>query len=396
MLFFQLLALNLLIDLRDKAHSTTILSIGFVWGLALLSKVVALVSLGAWLGFWACDRSKLFPLGRKQVLLCIFAALASFTPFLWWNATHSWAHVRLQLWERHFWDFGFAWTKGAEIIFEQFTAAFLLFPLLLYSLCLPLSSLPLAWQSRYRFLRWQAAAMLLLLFTSGCFITQAHPHWSSPAFATLPLLLAVAWEKRPTISLSRWLPSCLAGTQCLLTGITAALAVFPQFMLYIPAERLGGPLGRGLIKGQQRLLGHAALVEALDARVNSLGLDRHPAILSDGYQLSSPLAFAWQHGPVVCLPAFTDQRLLLGHAQAYYLEAKKWTGGPGLYVSRSRNRHLHATLSESFQTVHELEALHQSYAGEEIATYRLFYVEGWLQGKTHENKIEDRPQLSLP
>lgn len=377
LIFFQLLFLLTIAKLFREPQWWMWGVLGVVLGLALLSKFMILFSILGLALFLLSDTQK-----KPSFLPWILSGLFAFTlslPYLFWSSAHGWENLRLQFWERHFWDFGWTAWKGFEYSFEQVAAAGpLLFLPFLFCFFLSAESLPLHWQRPYRFLRLQSVTILLLLFIAGSFITQTHPHWTVLAYPSACILLALFWQQAPQHFISRHLPQFLKITQVCFAGFVVVLMILPQLVVHIPPEYLGWRLGSGLIKGRQRLWGFPELCRELEVRMDALHLDPQSPLFSDGYQISAPLSFAWQKSPVISLPAYFQEKKGLGHAQAFYIPPSSLEGTRGLYLSRSQGPWIEKRLSTQFKHVEPLPPLRQEFGGKVIGEYSLYLVEGLL------------------
>lgn len=379
LLLFQLLALNCMAALLKENSKRGWLALGLCLGWGMLSKLMMGLTLFALVPFlWIVKPREGKKWGREGPFLCFFCMGIVITPFLFWNQKHQWANLRLQLWERHFWDFGFELGKVGEFAFEQMAAASpFLFPFLCVMCVLTPQAFPKPWRAGYTLLRLQMLAHLLFFALTTSVITQAHPHWTLLAYPPLALLLALSWERFSSRRFWRSLPLAVTACQGLLFVVVCVASSFPHVVAQVDPQWLGGALGRGLVKGQQRLFGFEALAKEVRGRLHEHGLEKEGVLFTDGYQFSALLSFACQEYQIVCLPAYLAENHLLGHAQALYFPIEELVGKSGLYLSRDSGKGGEEELAESFEKVTPLAPIEQRFQGVLLKEYRLFKVENF-------------------
>lgn len=375
-LFFQLFAWNVLVDIRESGQGVRWALVGALLGLSLLSKVTAILSVLALVIYLIETSHSRFPYNIRHLAWAALFVCVTFAPYLIWNANYQWQGLRLQLWERHFWDYGWSVSKALEYSFEQIVAASpVLFPFMLGSLCLGKQRLPEQWQEPFRFLQWQCGLPLFFFFVVGSCITQTHPHWTALAYPSAAILLAAWWTLAPKERYLRQLPKGLFALQSCMALLLCLAAFAPQLIFWLEPSYLGSSLGRGLVKGQRRILGFPSLSQEIDIRLREEGLGEDTVIWTNSYQLAGPLSFARQGAPVLCLDAFVREQRVMGHAQRYYVSEKELKGRPGLFLDRHNSAEMEDFLRQHFTEVKALPPVTQSFGSETLASHALYRVE---------------------
>ncbi|SCA64207.1 hypothetical protein SCG7086_CP_00010 [Chlamydiales bacterium SCGC AG-110-P3] len=373
LLFFQLLAFNIVADITMDNRPFRWIALGIVIGFALLSKLVIILSLAAALVFVMASRGG--GIRVRDIATTTATALVVSGPYWWWNMTTRWRALELQAWERHFYDFGFSFGKFFEVWFEQVAAASpLLLPLFVWTLFVGHRHLPDHWRAPYRMLRLQAVIAGGVVIVAGSFISQTHPHWTILAYPPAAILLAVAWSTCPEHWMIQRIPVAIKSLVVIGAISVIVVGAIPQVVVHVKPEMLTPQLGRGLVKGKQRLLGYGEVKDAVEQILEEQLLDIDTQIFTDSYHFGAPLAFALQRGPVICLDAYGSRSPLMGHAQRLYLPRQTITGTGGLYIARGDRSEVEAHLQSLFGEVEPLPPIKQVFAGETVAQYCVFRV----------------------
>jgi len=374
LVFFHLLALNLLVSaIRTDGKRRWYLG-GVALGAELLSKLTAVFTVVSLFLFLAVCPAQRVWLRRKEMYVAILLAIVVFSPFLYWNLTHDWASVRLQLWERHQEGFGPGLAKLGEFLFEQLanTSPFLVIPLV-GCLFVSTANLPVPWQGWYRLMRYQSLTILGFFLVVGT-MAQTHPQWTVLAYPTAAITLAVLWTSVPNHRLVRglkWWIGFSYGTSLLAAGLLllGASVVSPGTL-----KDLGGPLGPGLVKGQLRLVGWSDLRQQLEPFMRQVASDDQARLFVNGYHRAAQLSFHHEGEPVINVDAYLHKGKGTGNAQWYYLPPERVDGTSGIYVAD-----LHAisdgNLRLLFASAEELGIIEQRSAGHVLGQYRIFRVE---------------------
>ena len=375
LLFFQLLAFNIVADIANDNRPVRWLALGIVIGCAILSKLAIGLTLVAALLFVVATPAARIRL--RDLALASAAAAAVSAPYWLWNIATHWRAVELQGWERHFYDFGFTLGKFGEVWFEQVAAASpLLLPLLVGVLFFAGRQLPPEWKLAFRALRWQAVLVGGAVIVAGSFITQTHPHWAILAYPPAVLALAVVWSTQPAHRLVTRLSGYIIALACVGAVAVVVIGVAPHIVNHVNPEWLTPQLGRGLVKGKERLLGYGELAQQVKRIGEEQGFNADTHVFTDSYHFGAPLSFALQNGPVICLDAYARKHPLMGHAQQLYLSKDKITNASGLYIARGDRPDIEAKLKAHFRSVTPLPPIDQTFAGEVVARYTVFRVDG--------------------
>ncbi|MBI4607005.1 MAG: glycosyltransferase family 39 protein [Planctomycetes bacterium] len=357
---------------------------GAALGLALLSKLTALLLLPAFAAWLAGSQEGRRWLRRPEPYLALAAAAAVASPFLAWNAAHGWATFRFQVVERLGRDFSFSPLKEAELLLEQLAETSVLAAPLLIGPWLRAESLPEAWRDGWRVLRIQILAVLGPFAAAGAF-TETHPHWTAPAYPFAAIAAAALWTARPrpgltgrpggrlARGLARGLGWWTAAAQALLLGSgCAALAALP-LLARIEGGQGDGSIRRGLAKGRARLLGwddlHRELEQYLEKELPAGG----GLLFADGHREASQLSFRHRE-TAIDVSGYLKRRGAPGGAQEHYIPAASIEGRSGIFATDSRWIDRDALL-RAFEGAFELEPLEQRYGDLVVARYRVFRVE---------------------
>lgn len=376
LVFFHLLALNLLIPAlhNDRRRTWCWYFGGVAMGLALLSKLMAVLTIVALLLFLMVSSSHRFWWSRKELYVALFLAILTFSPFLYWNLTNDCAGFRLQLWDRHQDTLGVSLGKLGEFLFEQLanTSLFLALPLL-GCLFVRSTTLPAPWEANYRLIKYQSLTILGFFLIVGT-ITETHPHWTTLAYPTAAIALAALWTSVPGHRLVRglrWWIGLSYGTLILAVCLVLAGA---SVVSHATLNNLGGSLGRGLAKGQVRLLGWSDLRRQLDPFLRQAAADREVRLFMDDYQRASQLSFHHEGEPVINLAAYISKGKRIGAAQWYYLPVEQLEGTSGIFLS-DRKGVTASDLRMVFGRAEQLGIVEQRDARQVLGKYRVFRVE---------------------
>lgn len=337
------------------------LAVGAAAGLALLAKYTALF-LGAGILLWLI----LVP-GLRRWLLSPWAyaggvlALLIFSPVIAWNLAHDGASFAKQF-GRAIVD-GFTLRYVGEILPVQFALAtppvfFLGCAGLWLAARAPRNGAKAAGQT----LLWALIAPMLVYFVWHSLHTRVEGNWLSPMYPAFAVAAAVAagradWQPW-TARLLRYARRDAIGVGVAvfaLVGVQAATGLFPLGTSEPTASNLGAgwrDLGRRI--DQERLRQGAA------------------GVVTTSYAETGWLAFYLPSRPRV--EQLTERIRWVNHPQP---EASFWAR-PMLYVARS-DRDLSALLGTVFSDVRPLATLARTRHGQEIASYRLYLVQGARQ-----------------
>jgi Dolichyl-phosphate-mannose-protein mannosyltransferase len=366
LVFFQLVALNLVAEIYHENRWWHWPMLGIVAGLALLSKLVFILALIPLIVFLSSER-----LGRWwEWCGAIFLTFLVFSPYLWWNSVHDWDGLWLQLWERHLWDWGFSFKKLTEVFIEQLVAATpILFALIITTLFIDTKEFSARALRSITLLKMETALTLLVLFVAGSFITQTHPHWAILAYPPAALLLAIFWKP--------WMKPLAGITQGIFVVVVLITVIAPSLVVRIDSQMLSPSLERGLIKGRQRFFGFTQLAKQITQVGIEQGLGPHPLIFTKTYTLAAPLSFAY--GEVINMCAYTRRFRRNGDGQLDYIPADNLKNRGGLFLISKQRGNIESLLRSFFQTVKPLPSLVQTFSGQVIGEYSIYRVEGFTR-----------------
>lgn len=227
------------------------LGVGALWGLALLSKLPA-VLLGLALVPRAARR------GRIDLAALLLAAALVWSPVLAFNLNHGLVMFRFHLLQRHVQPLG---AVGGLLAF-------------LGGVCALGLGLPLGLRAGrgQRGRGWALGVVWITLFSLSALRTRALPHWGAPGLALLAPAAALRLRGRPGLASTL----VLSGLGlCVLVWVQAGFGLLPLPPALDPTRELQGWRAMGAaLEHERAALGPSAL------------------ILSPRYQLSSQVAWA--------------------------------------------------------------------------------------------------------
>jgi 4-amino-4-deoxy-L-arabinose transferase-like glycosyltransferase len=374
LVFFALLIFNVLTSIHDRNKYWAWPLVGMFAGLALLSKLVIILSMIAAIPFIISNRTSR---SKSLAVVACLIALVIASPWFFWEQKHGWPGIRLQLWDRHWFDFGFRFSKVREVILEQlFAATPVLFPAILACVFMDKRKLPDYFRAPWIFLKNQVAVVLGVVMIAGVFISQTHPHWPILAYPPACILMAVYWTCFPDQFFTRRLGLLLSILMTFFVLVTAFIVIIPQLIVHIDPHILGGSLGRGLVKGKERMLGLDELGVSINKVLQTFGPENNH-VFTDEYQLASLLGYTLKQ-PVICMDAWLpDKKVIGGFGQYYYLPEHFVNNASGIYLTKYKHPFLEQMLAELFTDVEPMGLISHQYAGESLAQYYLYRVKGF-------------------
>ncbi len=347
---------------------------GVLMGLALLSKLMAVLPLAATVVYLVVSPERRRWFRNPGPYLAAGACALVFLPFVIWNAQHRWATFSFQLWERHLDEFGFSVGKIAEFAFEQLanTSVFLFLPLFACLLAYP-SRLPHAWRSPYRFLWLQAVTVLLFFLAVAC-VSETHPHWTLLAWPPAAICLAVRFRADPHRFATRRLRANVGWSLVLLFVLCAAWAVFSDWLRGADTAAIPGRWEAKLAKAQVTLFGRDRLDRELSLRLAALP-DEQAILLTDSYRLGSMMAF--HHGTlkVINIVPLLETRHEKGGAQRYYAPYRQLVGRGGLFFRDAKMGAGKEQLAFLFERVERMPPIELRCNDAVVARYLVYRVQ---------------------
>jgi len=353
-----------LVRLAESADARWWLAAGVFAGLALLSKLTAVLLLPAVLAFMLLPRWRGRWLGSPYPYVAALIALALFLPVVIWNVQHDWASFRFQLVRAtaaHQWS---ARTFGEFIGLQIGLVGFILLPLVVTGVALT------AWRAYRRLepagiLLSTAAIVPLVYFLWKSFSLRIGDTW--PMFiwpfgiaATAVRLARMRQEGFSQIFIARSLGWARAAIVC---GIAFVLAVF---LYYVAAP--WNFIGRTDPVGGEA--GYEALVGRTRAELESTGASW---IATTDYRTCSMLR--WMLGDRVPVIQINERGRYLGFRQP---DMDLIRGKPGLYVGREPENHPANPVWASTTAVREpLERVDRVWRGIVMDTYAIEKLTGW-------------------
>mgnify|MGYP001608688411 FL=1 len=379
MVFFHLLALSCYVSAVRSERILDWCLLGVALGLALLSKLMAVLPVLGLALFLVCSREHRSWLKRKGPYLALAVALAVLSPFLYWNLTHDWASFVLQLRDRHYATFGFGFGRIAEFVGEQLADTLFLSGPLLVSICAGTTWLPGPWRSWYRLLQWQSTTTLLFFLMTGA-VTETHPHWTVLAYPPAVIALAAYWKCQPEGRVARslnWLVPLSLG----FVFIVLSLMPFARsIMMSISTESLNRAWAAKVATARVRLFGWPDLVAQIEARLRRVsdatdGCDG--TIFTDSYKQAALLSFYRESGLVINVDIRSRGPRRIGDGGWFYLPAERVKCASGIFLTTSKTISVEE-LSRVFRYVVPIAGFPQGAGDEVIAWYSAFRVEGFL------------------
>ena len=370
LLFFHLLFLNLFVTALQQGSQKSWLLAGVALGLALLSKLMAVLTVPAIVLFLLWSPTYRHWLRRKEPYGALAVALFVFSPFLYWNYTNEWATFRFQLWSRH--EPSFAFSKLLEVAFEQLldSTPFMLIPVL-GVLCISSSRLPAKWREGYVLLKIQSLSVLIFFLAAGS-VTETHPHWTLLAYPSAAIALAAFYVSCPSHFLNRPLRILTTTSLSVLTLLACVVIVSIGSLKDLDPARLGPSFGKRVAKAQQTLFGWQELGPALNRRLEE-SFDNETSLLFTDTDYTGIVAYHSGSQPVVNLHGLTDGEESTNNSQRYYIDLRTLVGRSGIFFSE-KQRPTEQILREWFEEIEELEPIQFRYQERVIVYYRVFRV----------------------
>jgi 4-amino-4-deoxy-L-arabinose transferase-like glycosyltransferase len=363
LLFFWLLTLDrLAIALANPGRTSAWGLAGLALGAAMLSKYYA-VLLPAGMGLYLLLR----PSARRCLrtpgpYLALAAALAVFSPVIFWNATHGWISFTFQG-ARAGGFHGFR----PDMLFEAITAELLaLTPWIWVGLVAVLFGLvrrgPRAWSEPEAFLICQAVPAIGLFLGVATF-RRIMPHWPLIGFVALMPILGRIWSERL---------EARPGSQRLrLAAITVvpvvlALLVAAQAKLGLFPDRKG--LLLGCIPSQKDPTIDMIRWDQIASELKRRGLLDDPRVFlfTEFWRFSAQLAMATnREAPVACYGR--DARSF-----TFWSRPEDWVGRDGIFVDLADGIADGASYVPWFSRVEPLGAFPIVRGGSTVQTVRLY------------------------
>lgn len=364
LLLFWLLTLDrLAAAIRSPERLALWLQLGLAWGGALLSKYHAI-----FLPLGACVYLLFEPTARRCLripgpYLALVVGLVTFSPVLWWNATHHWASFAFQG-GRALGEWAFHPDALALAVAGQ--AAYLL-PWFWVSMLAIAGHRALQWSrgasSSDRFLLCQAAGPLAAFTAIACF-RPVLPHWSLVGFLSLVPMLGANWACRYAVD-----PRGMTRRLGLVASLTVALALVAAVQTRTGILQRGGRQTLGLVPAScdptLDLFGWDQVAAGLRAR--GLIPSRDTFLFTCNWYYSGQLAFATNHmASVLCYNPFDARGF------AYWSQPRQWVGRDGILVALDNRSIEPACFDRWFSRIEPIGEFPIVRAGAPVHHVRLF------------------------
>lgn len=374
LVFFHLLFLLWLHSALSRGDTRHWVLAGFAMGLALLSQLVALLSLLAAVFFILSSPTHRRWFRRKEPYLALVVAMATLSPFLYWVAQHGEIEFWNLLWERRFAGRGFSLLHVAEVFFEQLVnTGFLLFLPLVGSLFVSARRLPDRIRDPFRLLRIQALTVLVFFFTIGL-VVQTHPHWTLLAYPSAALCLAVHFVNDPNRGMNRGMKTLAWASMAsvMLVAVAALLAV--DLLVTLDPEDFGDSWGRKITLARHRLFGWDELSSRLDGYLHELPGDEPGFLFTHQYDSASRLSFSRSDDIVIDLGSIAGLAPTWHRAQHFYLEPTALVGSSGIFFGDEECCGVEA-LRKIFEDAERLPPIRLTHKGVAFKELQLFHVQ---------------------
>ena len=296
-------------------------------------------------------------------------------PFIYWNATHDWATLRLNFWLRHCDTANLSIFGTLEYVQEQLvnTSVFLAIPLI-GVLFVRTSRLPQAWRDSFQLLRAHALSVLGVFLIVGT-LSQTHPDWTVLAYPSASIAMAALYTANPRNWLVRRanLLIGLSVVTLVLATCVALVALFP-IVEGFQIARLVGSSSKYAAAAEERLRGWTHVHTALATRLPGEWTNPDTLVFTDGFRFGSMLSFHRGGRPVVNLAPFRHEHDKVGDGQLYYQSWERLRGTDGLFVSKDESP---IRQPELFRKITELEPLEIKYGTSRTKRYRIYRVDGF-------------------
>lgn len=370
LLFFHLLAVWGFVRAAKRKSLGWWMLVGIAMGLALLSKLTALLTLGSLVLVLLTISSYRRWLKRWEPYAALMLSILFLSPFLIWNAENGWISFVSQFWSRHRAGLSFEFAKVGEYLFEQAANSFILLAVpVLGVLFVPISRVRRERRDAFTFMRWQAVLVLLAYLVPGA-LSQTHPHWTMLAYPAASIALAGVWPEDATWvrwGLRRLTIAAIAVSLCVGVALPSGLTILAMAE---PAD-FGAAWGRKVSLAQSRVLGWPSLIERVSAEIRKAGGDGGSLLLGYDYKQMSMFSYNWPGPPVTVLDVLIHRGLRPGCAQWYYLDKEALLGRDGFLVtdwSKATVEHL----SRYFEEVEFVTEIPKQYGDVTVDNYRLF------------------------
>ncbi len=374
LVFFHLLFLLWLHTALSRGLTRHWVLAGFAMGLALLSQLVALLSLLAAVFFILSSPTHRRWLRRKEPYLALVVTLATLSPFLYWVAQHGGVEFSNLLWERHVVGRGFSLLHVAEVLFEQLVnTGFLLFLPLVGSLFVSTRRLPDRIREPFRLLKIQSLTVLVFFFTIGL-VVQTHPHWTLLAYPSATLCLAVHVVNDPNRWGNRGMKALAWASVVTVMLVATAALLAVDVLVTLDPEDFGDSWGRKITLARHRLFGWDELSSRLDDSLLKIPGDEPKLLFTYQYDSASRLSFSRSDGIVIDLGAIAGLAPTWHRAQHFYLEPTALVGSSGIFFGDEECCGVEA-LREIFEDADQLRPIRQTYRGVVVREFQVFHVQ---------------------
>jgi hypothetical protein len=344
---------------------------GAAAGLALLCKLDALLAIVGAAGYLLSSAEHRRWLRRREPYLALLTALLIFAPYLYWNASHEWAGLSLQLLKRFHGRFGFRLSRMLEFAGEQIPNGFLLLTPIVLFLFTPGAAVPPDRRAMFGMLKWQSLAVLTGVLALAS-VSGSHPNWTALAYPPAAVAIAMLWTIRPRDRLARFMKWAVPASLAAMV-VTAVIGIVGlHVVLRADTEAIGGSFGRGLAKGRIRLLDWGE-ARCQAERVLAEQFPKGDGELFCGRcDLASLMSASDDCQPVVLLFAHVGPPRRVEQAQRYYFPRSAWRGDQGIFVSIDKRAD--DFLLKRFAEVTELAPIQPSQERWPLPKLRVFRV----------------------
>ena len=373
-LLFHLLFLNLFwIALAERAPWAWALA-GVALGLALLSKLAALLTLACAVGYLAASARHRAWLRRPHPYGALALALLVFLPCLAWNSAYGWPNFAHELFARHDWHAVPQPRLLLEAAFEQAVNAspFLLVPLL-GVLCLRSGRWPEPWRPAVLFLQLHSLPVLGFFLAAGSVI-QTHPHWTAFAYPPACIALAALCHVHSDHFLARRAPRLALVNGVILGCVAVGILAGRPLLARLNPRGLPPYAATRIRKAQRAVVDWRGIAQRLPAATP--GAPR-PLWFTDHRDQAVMLGFYGRQGSVIALSARPGGGGQAGRAQRYYLPDAALANRGGYYVSDAATEETEERLNGAFQFWRLQDPVEMRHGDQVVRRLALYQVDGF-------------------
>ncbi|MFA6614104.1 MAG: glycosyltransferase family 39 protein [Endomicrobiia bacterium] len=308
---FWMLSFYLFINIIETSEKKYWYLLGFVVGLAFLTKYTAVMIFPSIILFLLCSKQHRFWFAKKELYISIFISFICFIPVILWNMENNWASFGFQL--QH--GFGKSLPKLSFTLFGRSIGAQAgyISPLLFIFYCYALFVC-----AKNAFIKKNKDALfvasfslpVLFLFNSIATFNEILPHWPAMGYLTLTIyvahLIIKFWEKK-NFRIFIYIACGLAILMNLLVPIHAMFKIIP-IEKFLPTEE-ANKVEYGISKSEiidvtNDLYGWKELSNKINEICQTYPVANQPFIFTHKSYLASQIFFYIPNNRVYC---FSDK-----------------------------------------------------------------------------------------